>query len=259
MSDIAGYALRRNGSCLSTEQDCGPTSPPFHACCPGNTFCPGHRYNVICCPDAECSGSLGESCADSKADLFSSETFDIAREGFCCDRGKYAFTSKDKNNKGVGCADDLSDLNLNVRQLPVLSSASDTPTPTPSLASSTLITTSPTTTSVSSTSTNTISSATSATTSAAVKASSTNTGAIAGGVVGGVAGAAFLIALVWFLLRRRSKQREINNSHGPSTNNPQTQQYFSQSANNHQVAPSELDARKSQQVSELYAGPVTYR
>ncbi|KAL4904745.1 hypothetical protein BDW74DRAFT_154510 [Aspergillus multicolor] len=35
--------------------------------------------------------------------------------------------------------------------------------------------------------------------------SSTNTGAIAGGVVGGVAGLAAILALVWFLLRRRKK------------------------------------------------------
>ncbi|OJJ59625.1 hypothetical protein ASPSYDRAFT_44011 [Aspergillus sydowii CBS 593.65] len=40
----------------------------------------------------------------------------------------------------------------------------------------------------------------------ATQSSSTNTGAIAGGVVGGCAGLALIIALVWFLMRRRRQQ-----------------------------------------------------
>jgi hypothetical protein len=123
MSDTSGYALRRNGSCLSTETDCGLTTSPFHACCPGNTFCPGPQYNVICCPsDADCSNLIGKKCADSKADLYSS-TSDVASEGFCCERGKYAFTLEDQ---GVGCADRLSDLQVSMTQLGVISSASGT-------------------------------------------------------------------------------------------------------------------------------------
>jgi hypothetical protein len=123
MSDTSGYALRRNGSCLSTETDCGLTTSPFHACCPGNTFCPGPQYNVICCPsDADCSNLIGKKCADSKADLYSS-TSDIASEGFCCERGKYAFTLEDQ---GVGCADQLSDLQVSMTQLGAISSASGT-------------------------------------------------------------------------------------------------------------------------------------
>lgn len=123
MSDISGYALRRNGSCLSTEMDCGQTTPPFHACCPGNTFCPGSQYNVICCPsNANCSDIIGKNCADSKADLYSS-TSDVANEGFCCARGKYAFTLE---SKGVGCADSLADLQYGMTQVAAISSASGT-------------------------------------------------------------------------------------------------------------------------------------
>ncbi|KAJ5520254.1 hypothetical protein N7463_000707 [Penicillium fimorum] len=252
MSGIAGFALRRNGSCLSTETNCGATVFPFHACCPGHTFCPGPQYNVVCCPsDADCSDLLGESCADSKADLYSSDPVDIPNEGFCCERGKYAFGMKDRNDTSVGCADDLSDLEVTMRQLQVISSASATPTPTPSsISNSTAASTTTTSTSLTPTSTTD-----------AKPASSTNTGAIAGGAVGGVAGVAILIALVWLLLRRRNKQRrnELQAMPVHSTNQPQAQQYLSQSHNDHQGPPSELDARKQQQVSELYAGPDTYK
>ncbi|KGO74626.1 hypothetical protein PITC_002710 [Penicillium italicum] len=124
MSDTGGYALRRNGSCLSTETDCGRTTPPFHACCPGNMFCPGNQYNVICCPsNADCSSTMGQSCADGKADLYSSNSSDLPDEGFCCARGRFAFTFKNELNKGVGCANDLSDLQVYMLQLPTLSSA----------------------------------------------------------------------------------------------------------------------------------------
>lgn len=119
----SGYALRRNGSCLSTETDCGQTTSPFYACCPGNMFCPAPQYNVMCCPsNANCSEVIGENCANSKADLYSS-TSDVAAEGFCCERGKYAFTLEDK---GVGCANNLSDLTVSMTQLQAISSASGT-------------------------------------------------------------------------------------------------------------------------------------
>lgn len=125
MSDTGGYALRRNASCLSTETDCGGTTPPFHACCPGNMFCPGSQYNVICCPsNADCSRTMDESCADGKADLYSSNSSDLANEGFCCERGRFGFTMKDTVNAGVGCANHLSDLQVNMRQLPALASGS---------------------------------------------------------------------------------------------------------------------------------------
>lgn len=125
MSDTGGYAIRRNGSCLSTETDCGGTTPPFHACCPGNMFCPGRQYNVVCCPsNAGCRDIMSDSCADKKADLYSSNTSDLANEGFCCERDSYAFAMK--ANSGVGCADGLSDLQTSMDQLMAISSASGT-------------------------------------------------------------------------------------------------------------------------------------
>ncbi|KZN87181.1 hypothetical protein EN45_057390 [Penicillium chrysogenum] len=241
MSDTGGYALRRNGSCLSTETDCGGTTAPFHACCPGNMFCPGRQYNVVCCPsNAGCRDIMSDSCADKKADLYSSNTSDLANEGFCCERDSYAFAMK--ANSGVGCADGLSDLQTSMDQLMAISSASAIPTP--SSTPSTFVTSSPTTTSTTPSSTTS--------TGEAKPASSTNTAAIAGGTVGGVAGVAILIALVWFLLRRRNKQRQENGVQDmppPPTN--QTQQHFPQSNSGHQATLSELDAQKQQPVVEL--------
>ncbi|KAJ5428193.1 hypothetical protein N7445_009647 [Penicillium cf. griseofulvum] len=226
MSDIAGFALRRNGSCLSTEEECGIVTFPFHACCPGGTFCPKPQYNAICCPsDADCSELLEENCADSKADLYTADPSDIPNERFCCERGKYAFGMKDEEEPGVGCADDVSDLQFSMRQLQAISSASGTPTPTPSSISSDFVTAS---------------------------------GAIVGGVVGGVAGVAILIALVWFVFRRRNKHRKDQlQSMPPPTNH--TQQHFPQSDSERLGPPSELDAKNGHQVSELYAGPATHQ
>ncbi|OQE09360.1 hypothetical protein PENVUL_c006G07928 [Penicillium vulpinum] len=252
MSDIAGFALRRNGSCLTTETDCGGTTLPFHACCPGNTFCPGPQYNVICCPsNADCSDLLHGSCADSTADFYSTNVTNPKDDGFCCSQGKYAFTVK--TSGGVGCANDLSDLQVNMRQLTIVSSA----TPTPSSTSSTFFTTestTPTSTTASSTPTSTAASPSPV---SGGETKQTNTGAIAGGVVGGVAGVAILIALVWFFLRRRNKNRQGNELQSMPPH-PQTQEYFAQNSER-QVAPSELDARKQQQVAELYGGNVTHR
>ncbi|KAJ5248148.1 hypothetical protein N7524_012108 [Penicillium chrysogenum] len=183
---------------------------------------------------------MSDSCADKKADLYSSNTSDLANEGFCCERDSYAFAMK--ANSGVGCADGLSDLQTSMDQLMAISSASAIPTP--SSTPSTFVTSSPTTTSTTPSSTTS--------TGEAKPASSTNTAAIAGGTVGGVAGVAILIALVWFLLRRRNKQRQENSVQDmppPSTN--QTQQHFPQPNSGHQATPSELDAQKQQPVVEL--------
>ncbi|KAJ5970798.1 uncharacterized protein N7479_000716 [Penicillium vulpinum] len=140
-----------------------------------------------------------------------------------------------------------------MRQLTIVSSA----TPTPSSTSSTFFTTestTPTSTTASSTPTSTAASPSPV---SGGETKQTNTGAIAGGVVGGVAGVAILIALVWFFLRRRNKNRQGNELQSMPPH-PQTQEYFAQNSER-QVAPSELDARKQQQVAELYGGNVTHR
>ncbi|KAJ5890045.1 hypothetical protein N7504_010855 [Penicillium tannophilum] len=248
----SGYALRRNGSCLSTETDCGQTTSPFYACCPGNMFCPAPQYNVMCCPsNANCSEVIGENCANSKADLYSS-TSDVAAEGFCCERGKYAFTLEDK---GVGCANNLSDLTVSMTQLQAISSASDISTSTTSPTS----TTSGTNSTITSSSPSTSVSTTPKSTEEAKPASSSNTGAIAGGVVGGVAGAVILVAVLWFILRRRNKERQISeleSTSPPSADLSQARKYFQPS--DRQAHPSELDNKGPQRAAELSGEPITY-
>lgn len=79
----SGFARRSNGSCFSTETDCGVTRAPFHACCPSGSFCPS-QYNVNCCPTvANCTQSLlvNPQCANGTLDLFDNNGY------FCCLHG----------------------------------------------------------------------------------------------------------------------------------------------------------------------------
>ncbi|CAI7623566.1 unnamed protein product [Penicillium bialowiezense] len=117
MATVPGYAMRRNGSCLSTETDCGETSTPFHACCPGNMFCPGPQLNVVCCgSNAQCSQKIDDNCANSRANLYSTSS-NLTTDAFCCAQDKYAFAFEDG---GAGCADQLSDLVVTGNILPTL-------------------------------------------------------------------------------------------------------------------------------------------
>ncbi|KAL2850290.1 hypothetical protein BJY01DRAFT_209982 [Aspergillus pseudoustus] len=53
-----GWVLRKNGSCLPSEVDCGETVVPYRVCCPHGSFCP-HARNVACCPSKEfCTDTL---------------------------------------------------------------------------------------------------------------------------------------------------------------------------------------------------------
>lgn len=120
MTTIPGYALRRNGSCLSTENDCGPTTSPFHACCPGNMFCPGPQHNVICCEsNADCNQKIDDNCADLTTDLYSTSS-NLTADAFCCAQDKHGFSFE---GGGAGCADQLSDLIIGQVELRVLSPA----------------------------------------------------------------------------------------------------------------------------------------
>lgn len=107
MSDILhspyGLSVRRNGSCLHTETDCGSTWSSFHACCPHGTFCPSGQDNVKCCPsDADCSKSIENThCANSTANVYKANLY------FCCADGSSAFMQK---NGYVGCTEDVSEL-----------------------------------------------------------------------------------------------------------------------------------------------------
>ncbi|CAG8249836.1 unnamed protein product [Penicillium salamii] len=117
MSDLLsspyGLSVRRNGSCLSTETDCGETWSPFHACCPGGTKCPKGQGNVKCCPsDADCSELVDNTkCANSTANVYKAKGY------FCCSSDTSAFMNKDTSF--VGCTDDISELDDTVSLLAI--------------------------------------------------------------------------------------------------------------------------------------------
>ncbi|KOS41791.1 hypothetical protein ACN38_g7327 [Penicillium nordicum] len=191
LSSPYGLSVRRNGSCLTSETDCGQTWSPFHACCPGGTKCPTGQSNVKCCPsDADCSELLDDKhCANSTANVYK------ANDYFCCASGTKAFQKK---NGFVGCTDDTSTLDSSLTLLKIQYHGT-TSTALPSSTISSAI----------SSATATGSDATSASdNSSSSSSSSSNTGAIAGGVVGGVAGLAILAGLLWFLLRRRNRAKQ---------------------------------------------------
>ncbi|OJJ04443.1 hypothetical protein ASPVEDRAFT_136159 [Aspergillus versicolor CBS 583.65] len=76
-----GWALRKNGSCLASEVDCGETVAPYRVCCPNGSFCP-HANNVACCPSKSyCTDALNGQprCANSTWDLFINGGY------FCCE------------------------------------------------------------------------------------------------------------------------------------------------------------------------------
>lgn len=96
---LSGFAVRANGSCLSTEVDCGQTMKPYHACCPAGSYCPA-QYNVACCPSsANCTETLlqSPSCANTTWNLYDNEGY------FCCEPGKIGYASP--KSFSDGCAD----------------------------------------------------------------------------------------------------------------------------------------------------------
>ena len=98
-SGPSGFAIRRNGTCLSSEVDCGVTVAPFRACCPGGASCP-HQYNVGCCPSpANCTETLLQdpNCANSTWTLYDNEGY------FCCAPGTIGYAAS--RTSSDGCAD----------------------------------------------------------------------------------------------------------------------------------------------------------
>ncbi|KAL4876743.1 hypothetical protein BJY04DRAFT_222752 [Aspergillus karnatakaensis] len=192
-----GVAIRRNGTCSSSENEvsCGNTWGDWYRCCPEDTVC---GDGGVCCPtDSGCENPIlaDVHCANNGTwDLYEEDGY------FCCDHGKTGFratnlVSGGESVVGVGCADEYPEGEYNSAIVPVAIGTDVSSTATPSPTSSTTSTTNtPTQT------------AAPDTPDSDSDSSSTNVGAIAGGVVGGVAGLALIIALVWFLLRRR-KQR----------------------------------------------------
>ncbi|KAJ9200668.1 hypothetical protein DTO021D3_2640 [Paecilomyces variotii] len=93
----SGFALRINGSCADTEQDCGGTVGSFRACCPAGSFCPS-QYNVNCCPSsANCTESLvaKPKCANETWDLYDNNGY------FCCLQDTTGYSTPGNSD---GCA-----------------------------------------------------------------------------------------------------------------------------------------------------------
>ncbi|EAL89992.1 hypothetical protein KXW98_004622 [Aspergillus fumigatus] len=214
----AGFALRKNGTCLDTEVDCGATMPPFRACCPAGSQCPS-QYNVNCCPSAaNCTQLLLETpkCANETWNLYNYYGY------FCCENGTTAFgTSSNSDGCAVpGYQFDSSETLLPVVSLGKASFGTSTASVTSTLSTSSTSAASPTQTSTQPPDTS----------------SKTNTGAIAGGVVGGVAGVALIAFLVWWLVSRRTKRQ-------PAVSGPQVVPITDYKDNSQMV--SELDGHST--------------
>lgn len=114
MSDLGppyGYPLRRNGSCLSTENDCGATWGPWHRCCPSAASCADD-----CCPEGvDCEQRIGQDphCANDTATLYrakGSENKSPASGYFCCVASAEGFQD---DRTYVGCADSYDSFKAN--------------------------------------------------------------------------------------------------------------------------------------------------
>ncbi|KAI9370131.1 hypothetical protein BJX61DRAFT_516650 [Aspergillus egyptiacus] len=216
-----GVAIRRNGTCDSAanEVKCSVNWDPWHVCCPENTVC---GTGGLCCPtDSDCSAPIMQDphCANNA-------TWDLYNLGgyFCCDSRTNGFEATNlvyngSQVSGVGCAEGYPSGEYTNVLVPVArgngtdsdSDASSSPSPSS--------TPSPTQSQPTTTPSPTITDNPEAGSSSS---SSTNKGAIAGGVVGGVVGAALIIALIWFLLRRRRKSAAENPGPGPGPDTPYT-------------------------------------
>ncbi|KAJ5774869.1 hypothetical protein N7457_009765 [Penicillium paradoxum] len=263
LSSPYGLSVRRNGSCLDTEQDCGGTWSPWRACCPGGTFCPPNQDNVKCCPsDAECTDLVDNThCANETANVYKAVGW------FCCANGTSAFQRK---NGWVGCADDISALNSDMTLLAIKYHA----TPSSSIPSSTA-------SGASSAMDGTGNTAAATSEEINSSSSSSNTGAIAGGVVGGVVGAAILLGILWYLLRRRKKAQgtlgtptdpsplmsTIGGSTAPPSSAPASNvggpnvvEYYNKiPVGSDPRVPAELSGRQENTIHELPSSQVKYR
>ncbi|KAH8820619.1 hypothetical protein F5884DRAFT_56767 [Xylogone sp. PMI_703] len=188
-----GFAIRRNGSCLNSEVDCGVTVAPFRACCPHGAYCP-HQYNVACCPSPKnCTTNLVQNphCANRTWTLYDNDGF------FCCEPGTIGYAASLTGSDG--CANPGKPPK-GAELLPVISAGEMPGTSTSK--SKTMTKTAPSTKSTTPTSTPSIAPQPSG--------SHSNAGAIAGGVVGGVAGIALIFAAIWFFYRKRSKTQKAS-------------------------------------------------
>ncbi|KAJ5705235.1 hypothetical protein N7536_000924 [Penicillium majusculum] len=194
---LEGYSLRRNGTCLDNERDCGGTWRSFRRCCPGNTHCPAEEGAPgICCPTTKnCEAALNNKarCANSTADLYNVQK----TEGyFCCTDDTLGVYTVSRGYVGCAEAQDVNHLGEKVKTgVAAVQYTISTSTSSNTATATTLSSSTPGTISATPTPTN----------NANTDTSHSNTGAIAGGVVGGIAGVVILIGLAWCLFRRRRK------------------------------------------------------
>lgn len=115
---LEGYSLRRNGTCMDGEQDCGGTWGSFRRCCPGNTKCPAEKGAPgICCPTTKnCEAALNNKwrCADSTADLYAVQKTDGY---FCCTNDTLGLYTVSRGYVGCAKAQDMNDLGEEVKTL----------------------------------------------------------------------------------------------------------------------------------------------
>ncbi|KAI0835547.1 hypothetical protein F5Y06DRAFT_121536 [Hypoxylon sp. FL0890] len=190
LSNDSGWAIRRNGTCLTgsqgTEKDCGATVAPFHACCPSSTDCPS-QYNVACCQaGTNCTSALVQTprCANASWVMY-----DNGGE-FCCAAGQVGYNLDGTN----GCSKSGQSIPDGAVPLAEVSQAAR--------PSTTTSTTSSTSTHTSTTSIH------SATPSSPPETSQTNlAGPIAGGVIGGICFIAIIALAVVFIRRKRSRDQ----------------------------------------------------
>ncbi|KAI4170834.1 MAG: hypothetical protein LQ348_007043 [Seirophora lacunosa] len=96
LPDPSGFAVRRNGTCLSNEIDCGRTAAPFRACCPARASCP-EQYNIDCCPSpANCTSTLLQepACANTTWTLYDNQGY------FCCAPGTIGYNATETFSSG---------------------------------------------------------------------------------------------------------------------------------------------------------------
>ncbi|CAI4214487.1 unnamed protein product [Parascedosporium putredinis] len=197
-AEPSGFALRKNGTCLSEEVDCGRTVDPYRVCCPADSFCPA-KYNVDCCPTAaNCTTQLIQTpaCANETWDLYDNGGY------FCCERGLigYAATRTGSN----GCASPGYAFQAGEVALKLISAGTDgsDADPEPSTTGST-----------------TFSSSNPAPTAAVTTpppesaSSGTPAGAIAGGVIGGLAALALVGAAIWWFRKRKAASAQDEKAH----------------------------------------------
>lgn len=97
---IQGFAIRRNGTCLSSETSCGTTWEDWQPCCPGDTECADDLNDNTQCNPPDTSGPAFSRCSNPELDLYQANGF------FCCESGQTGFTSTESGWKGnYGCAE----------------------------------------------------------------------------------------------------------------------------------------------------------